>query len=373
MRVAWKHEAAQLRDAAIFIGLSNPVLWSGPPVRESEIAAWTQEVKFFTTIEIDSVLTVHSRSGNAFELYGKGRNFLNPVTLARYAPYAIEAESAPENPEILARARTVWQEYVDGIARRIGAPLRVTPDDAEVPEAVWRPGGEEGPNLRLWMNASYGLDPDGPLFTKVPGRVLVRLDAHVPADMVGVTPRELPEVSDLPEWIPDWYQEHAVEQARREHEAPDDDDRLLERIRHVMGGALSIGGSLHDYLGQLATTPVEAGPEPDSYLWQHTFQHPGAPQGRLPAIHMAHVISVLANHEKEGSARIPETVEPGLTLHYYDLFDPRMQNALAVTGREACALWKPVRSSYERSVTGKSYLVTPQDVLDRLRAAAGIE
>lgn len=372
MRVAWQHEAAQLRDAATFIGLPDPTLWSGPPVRESEIAAWMEEVSFFTTIEIDSVLTVHSRSGNAFELYGNGRNFLNPVRLARYAPCAIEAESAQENPEVLARARTAWREYVDGIARRIGAPVRVTQDDAEVPEAIWRPGGEEGPHLRLWMNGSHGLDPDSPLFTKIPGRVLVRLDAHAPADMAGVTPREVSGVSDLPEWIPEVYQEHAVEQARREHETPDDDDRLLERIRHVLSGTISTGGSLHDHLGRLAATPVGAGPDTDSYLWQHAFQHPGAPQGRLPAIHVAHVISVLANHEKEGSARIPETVEPGLTLHYYDLFDPRMQDALAVTGREACALWRSVRSSYEQSITGKSYLITPQDVLDRLRAAAGI-
>ncbi|WP_314250663.1 hypothetical protein [Streptomyces sp. DSM 40907] len=372
MPVAWQHEAAQLRDAAIFIGLPDPTLWSGPPVRESEIAAWMEEVKFFTTIEIDSVLTVHSRSGNAFELYGKGRDFLNPVRLARYAPYAIEAESIEENAEILARGRTAWREYADGIARRIGDPVRVTEDDAEVPEAIWRPGGEEGPYLRLWMNSSHGLDPDSPLFTRIPGRVLVRLDAHAPEDMAGVTPREVPGSGDLPEWIPDAYQEHAVEQARLAHETPDDEDRLLERIRHVLGGSIRTGGSVHGYLGRLAATPVEASPDTDSYLWQHTFQHPDAPQGRLPAIHMAHVISVLANHGKEGSARIPETVEPGLTLHYYDLFDPRMQNALAVTGREACALWRQVRSSYEQSITGKSYLITPQDVLDRLRAAAGI-
>ncbi|MFG2992343.1 hypothetical protein ACGFZK_24165 [Streptomyces sp. NPDC048257] len=370
MRVAWQHEAAQLRDAALFIGLPDPALWSGPPVRESGIAAWMEEVRFFTTVEVDAVLTVHSRSGNAFELYGKGRSFLNPVRLARYAPYAVEAESVEENPEVIARARTVWREYVDGIARRIGAPASVTEDDAEVPEAVWRPGDEEGPHLRLWMNCSYGLHPDSPLFTRLPGRALVRLDAHAPADMAGVTPRAVTGVSDVPEWIPDSYQEYALEQARLEYETPDDEDRLVERIRHVLGGAIRAGGSLHDHLGRLATTPVEARPDTDSYLWLHTFQHPDAPQGRLPAIHMAHVIGVLANHEKEGSARIPETVEPGLTLHYYDLFDPRMQNALAVTGREACALWRPVRASYEQSVTGKSYLVTPQDVLDRLTSTA---
>ncbi|MER5773825.1 hypothetical protein ABT144_05955 [Streptomyces sp. NPDC002039] len=220
--------------------------------------------------------------------------------------------------------------------------------------------------------AGGAAEPENPLFTRIPGHVLVRLDAHAPADMPGVTPRPASGVSDLPEWIPDWHQAHAVEQARLEYETPNDEDRLIERLRHVVGGALRTSGSIHGHLGQLATTPVaESGPDTDSYLWLHAFQHPDAPQGRLPAHHMAHVISVLANHEAKGSARTPETVDPGLTLHHYDLFDPRMQNALAVTGREACALWKPVRASYERSATGKICLVTPQDVLDRLRFTHG--
>lgn len=360
MRVAWQHEAAQLRDAAVFTGLPDPALWSGPPVRESEIAAWMEEVKFFTTIEIDSVLTVHSRSGNAFELYGKGRSFLNPVRLARYAPYAVEAESAPENPEILARARTAWREYVDGVARRIGAPVRVTEDDAEVPEAVWRPGGEEGPHLRLWMNSSHGLDPDSPLFTRIPGRVLVRLDAHAPADLAYVTPRGSPGRATCRSG------------SRTGTRSTPSSRRDANTRRRTTTTACSKGSGTcwaarsapedpsTTTSAALATTPAEAHPDTDSYLWQHTFRHPDAPQGRLRPRSTAHVISVLANHEKEGSARTPESVEPGLTLHYYDLFDPRMQNALAVTGREACALWRTVRSSYERSITGKSYLITPR-------------
>ncbi|GAA0272847.1 hypothetical protein GCM10010302_08060 [Streptomyces polychromogenes] len=371
MRVAWQHEAAQLRDAAIFIGLPNPALWSGPPVRESAIPAWMEEVKFFSAIEIDSVLTVHSRSGNAFELYGKGRSFLNPVRLARYVPYTVDAETVEENPQALAAARTAWREYVDGIAQRIGAPLQVTEDDADIPEAIWRPGGEEGPHLRLWVNPSYGLAPDNPLFTRIPGRALVRLDAHAPQDLPGVTPRPASGVNDVPDDVPAWYQEHAVEQARLEYEAADDDDLLNDRLRHVVGSAIEAGTSIHGHLGALAATPVaESGPDTGSLLWQHTFEHPDAPQGRLPAQHMAHVISVISNHDAKGSTRTPESVEPGLTLRYYDLFDPRMQNALAVTGREACALWKSVRTSYEASVTGATFLVMPQDVLDRMRSAA---
>ncbi|MFG2298237.1 hypothetical protein [Streptomyces sp. NPDC048603] len=370
MQVIVQHEAAQLRDAVLFIGFPDPALWCGPPVVESEIATWMEEVKFFTAIEIDSVLTVHSRSGNAFELYGKGRHFLNPVRLARYVPCAISAENVGENPEVLAAARAVWREYAVGIEQRIGPPLRITDDDAAVPEAVWRPGGEEGPTLRLWVNTSNGLDPGSRLSTRIPGRALVRLDAHAPADLPGVTPRVVSEVNDVPEWIPEWYQEHAVEQARLEFETPDDEDRLSEGIRHVLGGALTHDGSIHDHLAQLAATAFEADPDTDSYLWQHVFRHPDAPQGRLPAIHMARVMSVIANQMTDGAARTPEGVEPGLRLHYYDLFDPRMQDELAVTGREACALWRSVRSSYERSIAGKSYFITPQDVLDRLRAAA---
>ncbi|MET9609336.1 hypothetical protein ABZZ17_30455 [Streptomyces sp. NPDC006512] len=365
-----EHEAAQVRDAALFIGLPNPALWSGPPVREGDLAAWMESVEYFTTLEINSVLTVHSRSGNAFELYGKGRSFLNPVRLARYSPWAIEADSAEENPEVLVRAHAAWRYYVDGVVRRLGPPVRVTEDGDRFPEAIWLPGGEEGPRLRLWLNCSQVLNPDIQLSDKMPGAALVRLDAYAPAQPADAAPAEVSSANDVPEWIPASYQEYAVQQARLEYEAPEDDDDLVKRIQHALAGALRNGGSVRAYLGDLAESAVASQPDVDSYHWQHVFQHPDAPQGRLPALHMAHVISVLVNQTTDGSARIPETVEPGLSLHYYDLFNPRMQNSLGITGQEACAVWRRVNTSYRASIPGNSYMVAPTDVVERLSAQA---
>ncbi|MFD6877238.1 MULTISPECIES: hypothetical protein [unclassified Streptomyces] len=370
MRFAWQDTPGQVRDAATFIGLPNPALWSGPPVREGDLAGWMDEVKYFTRLEIDSVITLHSRSGTPFELYGRGSDFLNPVRVARYVPCVIEAENAEENPKVLALARTAWREHVDAVAQRFGAPVRVAEDEDEVLEAIWRLAGDEGPDLRLWLNATQVLVPDSPLYTRLPGRALIRLDAHAPEDMAGVTPRPVDEANDVPEWIPDGYQKHAVDLARAEYEAFEDEDRVVDRVRHALGGAVAGGGSVLDLLGTLVDTPFEVRPEADSYSSRHIFRHPDAPQGRLPALHVAHVISVLANHEQEGSARTAQSVEPGLTLHHLDLFNPRVQNSLGVTGREACGVWRLTRAGFEKSIAGKAYMITPADVMERLRTAA---
>ncbi|MGW2015318.1 hypothetical protein [Streptomyces sp. NPDC001927] len=347
-------------------------VWAGPPVPESELAAWVTGLTYFTTISVDSVLSLITPSGNAFELYGEGQHFLNPIRLARSCCWAIQAHAPEENEETLGLAVQAWRRYVDAVVHRMGPPARISDDGEAVYEAVWLPDGDDGPHVRLWLNQGMVLNPGNGLFGKLAGSALIRLDVHAPAELPSA---EVPsgggaEVNDVPEWIPPVYQEHAVEQARLAHAALRDEDRLVERIRHVLGGAALHGGSVRAYLGHLSETSIDELPDVDSYLSAHTFRHPDAPQGRLPAVHMAAVIAAIVSQTTDGEARVLEMTEPGAALHYYDLFDPRIQNALALTGSEACAVWRILRESYTRSAVGKTIMVAPPDVQLRLRGAA---
>ncbi|WP_217179580.1 hypothetical protein [Streptomyces sp. AC495_CC817] len=263
------------------------------------------------------------------------------------------------------KAVEAWDRYVRAVSSRIGQPDSTTIDEVKGIEAVWE---RYGPRLRLWMNVGYHTPDDGLAVS-----VLVRLDVHAPertttADEEPRPPEPVSEVSDVPEWYPQSALESALRRARAEYEKQYSDDELLERMAEIRQDALECGGSVRGLLGRIHTTPVEPSPDTQSFLWAHAFQHPEAPQGRLPAVHLATALADAVNEEgRDREVRVLDTIEPGARLHRYGLLHPDMQDVLATTGREAAVLWAKLRGEFAGAESRAITFIAPPDVVREMR------
>lgn len=358
-----------MKDAALFFALPDiSGIWGGPPIPQSELAGWVEGLKYFRRIDADPVLTLHTVSGNAFELYGKSHIYLNPVRLARYCCYAIQSHSVEDNTETFVQAAQAWQSYTAAVTNRIGAPDEVDPEGHE---AVWRKDGPGGPTLRLWLNVGK-LTPDGHLALSA----LVRLDVHAPEETQrsDVARGPVGDAIDTPDWYPPQGIEGALNRAHAEYEAGLGDDELRELLTEMHTGAVECGGSVRHLLGQLYEIPVEPQPGVQSFPWARTFRHPRAPQGRLSAMHLAMELAAAVNGEdSDRRAQVLDGTPLGEGLRRYALLDPRIQDALAITGHEAAVVWTKARERYAAAAVGEILYLAPPDVVREMqrRMSAG--
>lgn len=359
----YAQEPGRVMDAALFSILPEMSgLWSGPPILQEELGAWVRDLKYFRHIEVDPVLTLVTVSGNSFELYGKGNLYLNPVRLARVCCFAAQSDAPADNAETGRQAVEAWDRYVKAVSGRIGPPDETNIDQEHGVEAVWR---RHGPTLRLWLNMGHTQVTGGELAVSA----LVRLDVHAPHETApAATAAATEQVCDVQDWFTPDVVASALRRAWAEYEADFGEPELADRLAELHRGALECGGSVRGVLARIHEAPVPQLPDTKSFFWAHAYRHPEAPQGRLPAVHLATALADAVNERGEDRrAQVFDTTYLGAGLHSYALFEPDMQDALAITGREAAALWKKLRGAYAAAAVGEILYVAPPDVVREMQ------
>ncbi|MFF3207503.1 hypothetical protein [Streptomyces sp. NPDC002962] len=112
-----------------------PTVWSGPPRPGQGLDMWCAQFGW-TPLSFERVLQVRTETGGEFVLNAPGGSWA-PVSAVSHWVWSAGAETAADNPAVLAEAARAWPVYLTAACSALGEPAWEGAWDAEdFPDSV---------------------------------------------------------------------------------------------------------------------------------------------------------------------------------------------------------------------------------------------